>query len=429
MSAVTLEKLPREVILEVFLALPPRGAARLSQASKLLRAVGESRALWAAYLRALWKAKALDPNADLRAEFIHRAGLFAAVASARLSTTSHWVAQDPEDPWLVRYTGQEADAFQDNTVGVVTAQEPLPCLPFGLPALPSRDRQLQCKYFEVQVVNGGTNAFIGVGWVDRSSVRPRQPGWDYRTFGWHGDDGHAYTSSGWGVPFGPTFNAPDTVGSCLVYRPGGPGRIFYTHNGSLVREGKCFDNVTEPESLLPAVGLHSRGEAVRIRFGADGAAEDMGAWHAASLPAFAFDIGAHVAELHAQLDDAEERQASARNDESGSEAPAMEMDEAFSDLLRKVADVSDETEDTRRELCQFVAANSGQLSLEVIHGLDVHELRQVCTMLLYGNLVDIVDSGDETEEEDADESDHESGSPAASGSHGHSEPMDGGNEA
>ena len=40
----------------------------------------------------------------------------------------------------------------------------------------------------------------------------RLPGWDKHSYGYHGDDGHSFCSSGQGQKYGPTFTTGDVVG-------------------------------------------------------------------------------------------------------------------------------------------------------------------------------------------------------------------------
>ena len=53
-------------------------------------------------------------------------------------------------------------------------------------------------------------------------------GWDKNSYGYHGDDGHSFCSSGSGQSYGPTFTTGDVIGCCVNLIE---GTCFYTKNG------------------------------------------------------------------------------------------------------------------------------------------------------------------------------------------------------
>lgn len=46
---------------------------------------------------------------------------------------------------------------------------------------------------------------MGIGLSAQGVNMNRLPGWDKNSYGYHGDDGHSFCSSGTGQPYGPTF--------------------------------------------------------------------------------------------------------------------------------------------------------------------------------------------------------------------------------
>ena len=61
-------------------------------------------------------------------------------------------------------------------------------------------------------------------------------GWDKHSYGYHGDDGNSFCSTGSGQPYGPTFTTGDTVGCCVNLID---NTCFYTKNG--VGLGECMN--------------------------------------------------------------------------------------------------------------------------------------------------------------------------------------------
>eukprot|EP00644_Phytophthora_capsici_P001608 jgi/Phyca11/557416/estExt2_Genewise1Plus.C_PHYCAscaffold_1120027 len=136
-------------------------------------------------------------------------------------------------------------------------------------------------YFEIAItkrvkpsaqrVHGEDVTSIGLV-TSRFPLVDRQPGWDFRSYGYHGDDGQMFHSNR-GRQFGPAFGTNDTVG-CGVRRNVRDGRSFvmFTNNGDLI--GNDNSNVEcVHEQWYPAVGLDS-SDAIHINFGQEPFAYD-----------------------------------------------------------------------------------------------------------------------------------------------------------
>lgn len=135
-------------------------------------------------------------------------------------------------------------------------------------------------YFEISItkrvkpsarrVHGEDVTSIGLV-TSRFPLVDRQPGWDFRSYGYHGDDGQMFHSTG--VASSAAFGANDTIG-CGVRRNVRDGRSFvmFTNNGERIdKENSTMECVHE--QWFPAVGLDS-SDAIHVNFGQEPFAHD-----------------------------------------------------------------------------------------------------------------------------------------------------------
>ncbi|XP_058456696.1 ran-binding protein 9 [Malaya genurostris] len=116
-------------------------------------------------------------------------------------------------------------------------------------------------YFEVKIISKGRDGYMGIGLTAHPHFKMnRLPGWDKQSYGYHGDDGNSFCSSGNGQPYGPTFTTADIIG-CGVNLV--DNNCFYTKNGHHL--GIAFRDL--PPRLYPTVGLQTPGEIVDANFG------------------------------------------------------------------------------------------------------------------------------------------------------------------
>ncbi len=116
-------------------------------------------------------------------------------------------------------------------------------------------------YYEIKIISKGRDGYMGIGLAAQGVNMQRLPGWDKQSYGYHGDDGHSFNSSGTGQPYGPTFTTNDIIGCGynLV-----DGTCFYTKNG--LNLGVAFSDLPNV-ALYPTVGLQTPGEEVEANFG------------------------------------------------------------------------------------------------------------------------------------------------------------------
>lgn len=106
----------------------------------------------------------------------------------------------------------------------------------------------------------GRDGYMGVGLSAQGVNMNRLPGWDKLSYGYHGDDGHSFCSSGTGQAYGPTFTTGDVIGCGINLVD---GSCFYTKNGHHL--GVAFHEL--PSGLYPTVGLQTPGEVIDANFG------------------------------------------------------------------------------------------------------------------------------------------------------------------
>ncbi|GIQ81703.1 hypothetical protein KIPB_002703 [Kipferlia bialata] len=127
---------------------------------------------------------------------------------------------------------------------------------------------VQCGmyYFEATIVEGGINAYLGVGLVptDSTTYHSRLPGWDAGCIGYHGDDGYLFVGSGTGRGYGQRFGMGDTVGVLVDYLR---GDVMFTRNGVALGTACRIPQKNRAGGLHPAVGMRSEGAVIEANFG------------------------------------------------------------------------------------------------------------------------------------------------------------------
>ncbi|EJT98972.1 SPRY-domain-containing protein [Dacryopinax primogenitus] len=117
-------------------------------------------------------------------------------------------------------------------------------------------------YYEVEVQDKGLNGYISIGLCKQDMPLGRLPGWEYGSWGYHGDDGHAFTGTHADTDYGPKFSTGDTIGCGVDFTT---GAAFYTKNGLMI--GPIFPELTQHGPLWPCVGLRSPNECIKANFG------------------------------------------------------------------------------------------------------------------------------------------------------------------
>lgn len=176
------------------------------------------------------------------------------------------------DRMRIEYVGEGKN---DGEAASIRADQPIPA-------------QIGVFYYEMSIKNKGRDGFIGIGISQGSVSLVRLPGWEANSFGYHGDDGHFFASSGQGKSYGPTYSIGDVIG-CGVHTD--DGALFFTKNGqyigvacnvpfyaSTINESNVTSHITNPHHqkqlqqqyrYYPTIGMRTPGEMIQANFGAD----------------------------------------------------------------------------------------------------------------------------------------------------------------
>lgn len=135
----------------------------------------------------------------------------------------------------------------------VTIMEPVPHDQDEDHDQPQHQQQQHQRQQQQQPSISSDCVVVGIA-TDDFPLVGRLPGWDTRSYGYHGDDGGIYHGSGeMNKRFGPTFGVGDTIGCGIDYHHRG---IFYTKNGRFL--GYAFENLsfwTLNNQWFPVIGM------------------------------------------------------------------------------------------------------------------------------------------------------------------------------
>eukprot|EP00095_Tigriopus_kingsejongensis_P009509 maker-scaffold624_size122968-snap-gene-0.16 protein:Tk09509 transcript:maker-scaffold624_size122968-snap-gene-0.16-mRNA-1 annotation:"hypothetical protein BRAFLDRAFT_123644" len=72
-------------------------------------------------------------------------------------------------------------------------------------------------YFEIEIVDPGSNCFIAIGLARQDYPKNRHPGWNKGSIAYHADDGKLFVGSGVGTHFGPRCYKGDIMGCGILF--------------------------------------------------------------------------------------------------------------------------------------------------------------------------------------------------------------------
>ncbi|KAL7074000.1 hypothetical protein ACQ4LE_006566 [Meloidogyne hapla] len=151
---------------------------------------------------------------------------------------------------LLRVTKRKGTNQNSKDAAAVRANRPIP-------------RSCIVYYFEITVVSKGQDGFMGIGLSEKNVSLNRLPGWDAISYGYHGDDGNFFSSSGKGVEYGPTFTTGDVIGCGLNFVT---RQLFFTKNGHHLGVANAL-SIPLNNDLFPTMGMQTADEMIDANFG------------------------------------------------------------------------------------------------------------------------------------------------------------------
>ncbi|XP_071087235.1 uncharacterized protein [Haliotis cracherodii] len=117
----------------------------------------------------------------------------------------------------------------------------------------------ECNKFSLEIMNQGVGDYIAIGLVHRRYRMNRQPGWDPSSIGFHADDGGVFVGSGWPLRRTERCHKGDIMTCELDWDE---QKVSFSRNDKVVYTSTKMRVPTG--GFFPCVGLHSKGEAVRL---------------------------------------------------------------------------------------------------------------------------------------------------------------------
>ncbi|KAJ3220253.1 hypothetical protein HDU67_003268 [Dinochytrium kinnereticum] len=123
-------------------------------------------------------------------------------------------------------------------------------------------REAGIYYFEVTIISKGHSGWMGIGICEGTVSLNRLPGWDKRSWGYHGDDGCSFTASGQGKKYGPTYATGDVIGCRVNFLT---MSVAFVKNG--MELGNAFEDLDRNAVLYATIGMRTPGEVMEVNFG------------------------------------------------------------------------------------------------------------------------------------------------------------------
>ena len=104
---------------------------------------------------------------------------------------------------------------------------------------------------------------MAIGFSTSDFSLERLPGWEPKSWAYHGDDGKAFEGTSSGHPYKTGFGVDDIVGCGIDFNK---GHAFFTKNGQDL--GIAFRDIKFPSTIFPCIGMKKHnGVHISVNFG------------------------------------------------------------------------------------------------------------------------------------------------------------------
>ena len=119
-------------------------------------------------------------------------------------------------------------------------------------------------YYEINIKQKSKDCAVAIGFSTADYSLERLPGWEPKSWAYHGDDGKAFEGQSSGHHYSSGFGASDIVGCGIDFNK---GHAFFTKNGKDL--GIAFRDVNFPaQPIFPCIGMKKHtGVLISVNFG------------------------------------------------------------------------------------------------------------------------------------------------------------------
>ena len=193
-----------------------------------------------------------------------------------------WSQQDKHQYLEIRANGTEV-YYSGRDHPIVEEQEISPMVRADRP-IPRQGM----FFFEVSIVNAGSNKEVAVGICTRNTPLTSFPGWDPSSFGFHGDDGNIFCETDADPKYTPNmpFQSGDPIGVGLDFNSA--TLTFYSRQREIQRIQ--LQRHQMDQDYYPCIGISSPGAIVRLTMPIGGGSAPPPQGYQQSMPGGAYSV-------------------------------------------------------------------------------------------------------------------------------------------